>query len=822
MSQSMKITKCCVLPLLVAMAGALGPGCLSRPVESTPPQIDRVFASSVRSQTIDKVDLLFVIDNSASMGDKQAYLAEAVPALITRLVQPNCVDAITGQVYGPSDAQGNGTCTQGKVEFPPVHDMHLGVLSTSLGSRLSDKFDDGSGTSSIVCDPTQMITLQGSANAISNHNDDRGELLNRAGAMETALPDAGGSFYLNWFPNSAANQGRAASAGAPAIASSTQLISDFRSLIQGVGNYGCGIESPLESWYRFLVQPDPYDSLTLDANQHAQWSGVDTTILRQRHDFLRPDSLVAIIDVTDEDDSEIDVRSLGGQGWLWMAQNFEPPRSTSGCAEDAAMTGLVDPASCNSCQLASNAASDSSCQATGGVYDAANDWGFNTNLRHVHMTQKYGVVPQFPMERYVLGLSSPFVPDRRGEYPAGAKSYQGLGRANEACTNPLFAASLPDGSSTDPDALCKLPPGTRTPDLVYFAHIGGVPHQLLQQDPTNPDSPQKASLTDADWTKILGADPLAENYAGIDPHMIESYQPRAGLPAGPGGPPDPISGYEWTTNQGSQHILAVDREYACTFPLTTPRDCTNPSDPQVSFGCDCPAKPGLTPDELPPICDPRSQTQQIGAKAYPTRRELLLARLMGDQGVVSSLCPIHVAPAAGLTEANDPLFGYNPAVNGIVDRLKTVLADACLPQKLDVDACGNVECLILVTLLDPTKTCADFPGMVPAPAAVLQTFQKNQHDTWVSGGMVGTDPSTLATCELQQLSQLPAGADATLCAPPVGTFDAAGSCAASSQPGWCYAAGTAAGACSQSILFSAGQPPSGTVVSLQCIESSRP
>jgi hypothetical protein len=181
-----------------------------------------------------------------------------------------------------------------------------------------------------------------------------------------------------------------------------------------------------------------------------------------------------------------------------------------------------------------------------------------------------------------------------------------------------------------------------------------------------------------------------------------------------------------------------------------------------------------------------------------------------------------VAPAAGLTEATDPLFGYNPAVNGIVDRLKNVLADACLPQKLDVDACGNVECLILVTLLDPTKTCADLPGMVPAPAAVLQTFQKNQHDAWIAGGMVGTDPSTLPTCELQQLSQLPSGTDPALCAPPVGTFDAAGSCAASSEPGWCYVEGAAAGLCSQSILFSAGQPPSGTVVSLQCIESSQP
>ena len=32
------------------------------------------------------------------------------------------------------------------------------------------------------------------------------------------------------------------------------------------------------------------------------------------------------------------------------------------------------------------------------------------------MKQKYGYEAQFPIERYVLGLSSPTVPDRSGEY----------------------------------------------------------------------------------------------------------------------------------------------------------------------------------------------------------------------------------------------------------------------------------------------------------------------------------------------------------------------------------------------------------------------
>src|SRR5437762_605146 len=49
---------------------------------------------------LDKVDLLFAIDNSASMGDKQALLAAAVPTLVGRLLNPRCVDADASKTCG--------------------------------------------------------------------------------------------------------------------------------------------------------------------------------------------------------------------------------------------------------------------------------------------------------------------------------------------------------------------------------------------------------------------------------------------------------------------------------------------------------------------------------------------------------------------------------------------------------------------------------------------------------------------------------------------------------------------------------------------------
>src|SRR4029077_14963572 len=96
------------------------------------PNLKTNFTNVIHQNSVDKIDLLFMIDNSASMGDKQALLAAAVPDLITRLVQPNCVDPM-GNVLGQSDM--NGQCGMGKPEFPAVHDMHIGILTSSLGGR---------------------------------------------------------------------------------------------------------------------------------------------------------------------------------------------------------------------------------------------------------------------------------------------------------------------------------------------------------------------------------------------------------------------------------------------------------------------------------------------------------------------------------------------------------------------------------------------------------------------------------------------------------------------------------------------------------------
>jgi hypothetical protein len=247
--------------------------------------------------------------------------------------------------------------------------------------------------------------------------------------------------------------------------------------------------------------------------------------------------------------------------------------------------------------------------------------------------------------------------------------------------NPLFALNLPIDSTQE---FCALARGPRTPDHIFYAAIAGVPHQLLQAMPGDPecpagtaaqDCPQKSNLSAADWQLITGADPEHYDFTGADFHMIESTAPRtqntaswANVSSCPPGSPascDPINGREWNSNKG-------DLQTACIFDIRplyagVGKDCTSA---KYIGACDCMSANPLLNSTL---CDANVPTLQIYGKAYPSVREMVIARAMaqqgGGQGIVSSLCPIHVTEQG----PGDPLYGYRPAVRAIVARFKSVL-----------------------------------------------------------------------------------------------------------------------------------------------------
>jgi hypothetical protein len=857
---------------LFGVLGILGAGCLSRPVTNASPNIVTNFTAVVHNAAVDKVDLLFMIDNSASMGDKQALLALAVPDMINRLVAPNCVDPTTNlPVGGTADTSGN--CAKGKAEFPPVHDMHVGVVTSSLGGRGGDQ-----------CLDTATNPANPSLNA---HNDDKGELINRGGVSgnptveNTPSTELNSSNFLSWFPNVPTNAGHATPLS-PAISvvgtavPPAGLVGDFATLVEGVHEHGCGFEAQNEAWYRFLVQPDPFGSITRTGT-HAQFAGIDATILQQRHDFLRPDSLLAIIVVTDENEEAADPLSIGGQGWAFDNGSF--PGSPNGASPQGSTECLAfDPA--NPTTTGPNSSSCTSCAFIGGdptrcPKDGAN--GANgyldplddtLNTRFYHQKLRFGLFAGYPTSRYVRGMQSTSVPDSAHEHDSNG-NYVGDQDTNANCVNPIYAQNLP----TDPTntmALCNLTRGLRDPGLVYYAAIAGVPHQLLQSKPgdgTCPtgtaagDCPQKGTLTDADWKLIEGNDPEHYDFSGADFHMVENWDPRttpgavwsaeekgplpgnimanaSACPPTMGGSVkgqalcDPINGREWATSK-------QDLQFSCIFDLTpqyggTGKDC---SQQEYAGACDC-VTSGINSGTQ--LCDSATPTLQVYGKAYPSVREMIIAKAMskstaGNQGIVSSLCPIHVSDQSG---GSDPLFGYRPAVNAIIDRLKASLSNTCLPQKLTADTSGNVPCLILVQLgaaagagacANPGSACDPKlgllgPGAVPAGQTnaplsqdILTKFCASQEAAY--NGMPGAsgDPDTYPTCALDQLLPLLPNGQPNMADFPSG---ANGGCGQSGDPGWCYVEGAAANGCPQAILFTNGQPPHGATVSLQCIEQS--
>ena len=179
-----------------------------------------------------RVDLLLMIDNSSSMADKQQILAAAVPDLVARLTNPACVNKETGAettVAGPAEPCPPGTGRK----HDPVRDMHVGVITSSLGGHGADSCSN----------------LPSSA--YNPHMEDMARLVARGPAGEVATWQNKG--FLFW---------DASGKGDPPGDDDAALFSSrMRDIVAGVGQDGCGFEAPLEAWYRFLVDPEPYQTM---------------------------------------------------------------------------------------------------------------------------------------------------------------------------------------------------------------------------------------------------------------------------------------------------------------------------------------------------------------------------------------------------------------------------------------------------------------------------------------------------------------------------------------------------------------------------------
>jgi len=694
-------------PLLALASG----GCLQRPVTPAEPTTTNVYVGTIASSVVDKVDLLFMIDNSLSMADKQQILAQAVPVLVRRLVTPTCVDA-SGRHTGVSDQ--NGRCASGAPEFNSVKDIHIGVITSSLG-------DHGGAECQVADDDV----------ATGRTPNDRAELLPTANAAVRGPIDSwNNQGFLAWDPSGTKNT-------PPGDANLEHLTNAFRDQVQKAGEHGCGYEGSLEAWYRFLVDPEPPVGVTsgraspTDASVSTR-GPVNETLLAQRQAFLRPDSLLSIVMLTDENDCSI-VDDDGSQGWLASGGDFQLPRASAGCA------AAPDDPCCHSCAAEAPAgctpnAEDAECSKGDATHVATlSKQDDSPNLRCFEQKRRFGLDLLYPVQRYVAGLTQAKVPDRSGKL----------------VQNPIFAA--PAGVAA------------RSPNLVLLTGIVGVPWQ----DIAKKDSLAGRELTyltaeeleqEKRWELILG-----DQDGPKDPFMRESIAPRTGTnpltgatlapPTASAAPGNPINGHEQNV------VRRDDLQYACTFPLLEERPC----DESNAESCDCTA---LDRDYDRPLCayrgGPEDDGVQVAAKAYPALRELAVLRGVKSNGIVASICPKNLQPAAGLTPEEDASYGYNPAIAAMAEIFKARFAQECLPRPLPVESdprspnFGRVPCAVVEAVPNDAGACScdteHGRGPLAASDAKLPGAVRDQLALeGKCGGTTGVSCSSYCLCKLDAL-----------------------------------------------------------------------
>jgi hypothetical protein len=755
-------------------------GCLDRPVVPIVPGGSGVKVTKIRVTRVDKVDLLLVVDNSLSMADKQSELGRRMPQLIKALTNPD-KDPKTG-----------------KYKTTPVADLHVGVISSSLGSQ---------GTS--ACDPS----------VTNKHNNDHGHLMPRDGEVPTGKlgwtistdtqdpPDAADcpsgvavASALTWAFDPVKTPGTNFSGES----GSTQMQAATACVVAAVKEDGCGYEESWEAAYHFLIDPAPYVTAEVkctfgvsgDAcgNNKITVTGVDSELVAQRNAFLRKDSLLAVLFLTDENDFSLKPASLNWLPWGYGAGQMQ--RGWAGCdkvpddfePETAAEYGdLHTKYNCFSCF---ENASDANCKVPWAKDKLNNDID-GRNMRGWHMTQRFGYNFLWGRQRYVDGFSKAVA----------------AGSDGKTAVNPIFAG------------------GFRSTDLVIVAGIVGVP-KILVEDASGPKL-----LTDADWSKITG--PVGTR----DPHMVESIAPRTDLGikkfAGDRAIDD--------VNGGDRDITdGDDLQFACIAKRATDEKASD---------CD-----GPNPETKSPLCG--AGGTQPYFKAYPGLRHLRIIKDLGASGFVASICNNTYAPAIkGIVDKLQAALNAQclravinqDATTGNVNCLiiESFTADT-VGGKAKCEDVGKGYCTPGAEPCRQTDTPdhpSSYPPISPDAAAAqlnlkIQVIQKDgtaldeKVQAVAEGGNVyatGSDGKKHLVCEMVQLAggRVPAAeTNACLTDPKYGDPSLGGTLP-SLGGGWCYTKDTALvgeaciknGAPGKIRFFGDTNPKNGSEVFTLCVDT---
>jgi hypothetical protein len=220
---------------------------------------------------VTQVDLLLVVDSSPSMAAEQAALVAELPALLTTL--------------------GNGNPPVGELGhdpdlpvFVPV-DLHVGVITVDMGLH----------------DHDVVAILQGGGLTLCDLMGDDGILRTTGNGCAPSLLDPDGGRFLKFVPGE----------------TDPGTFTDDFACLAAVGAGGCFIEQQLDAVLKALTPSDSPIEFYNGTSGQGGPSGANAG-------FVRDDSLIAVILVTDEDDCSMVDGSLNDPSNPAYAGEFNP------------------------------------------------------------------------------------------------------------------------------------------------------------------------------------------------------------------------------------------------------------------------------------------------------------------------------------------------------------------------------------------------------------------------------------------------------------------------------------------------------------------
>jgi len=249
MLSAMKPTHARTALLLTAVA-LFGYGCFERQLRPVNPCTTSNVGRRISIENVDTVDMLIMVDNSNSMSQEQALLRAEIPRIINVLTS------------GDRDADGTR-------DFTPVRSMHVGIITSDLGAgnvpagEVVPSCDPGLGDDGIM----RNVSTSSGAGCMANYPRRVFEFVSMTDDPASFATDIG--------------------------------------CVADLGTGGCGFEQQLEVTLKALSPAAPNANVASFYSPPVFFGGTFGHGDGMNDGFLRPDSALAIILLTDEEDCSV-------------------------------------------------------------------------------------------------------------------------------------------------------------------------------------------------------------------------------------------------------------------------------------------------------------------------------------------------------------------------------------------------------------------------------------------------------------------------------------------------------------------------------------